>query len=873
MRTAFNPLQASRLRRRFALVALGGISTAVASVTFAGSGVAATAVAASPTSIADHETVQVVADSTGKVTASRLLNQLEVTGDGHFVIVEPTATDGLRNLNGFSLPKVSDGKAIWDLSVHGKAQRRTVANLPEEKLPLTVHASYTLDGQPIAAKDIVGKSGLLNATYVVSNVSATPETITYRDGKGHLRYAIANVVMPIVGQLMTTLPSSFRDVQAKFGTLAADGHGGTITSWQLVMFPPLGQASQTLSYTAQLDHASLPEVAVQAIPVAPNATRGTRYGESRIKSGANAARQATQGGVQLDGGLVKLADGAGQLLDGLNQLYSGAAQLTDGLANQAAPGAHKLADGIGSASVGGTDLANGLGKLDTGTKKLNAGIAAGVPGAKQLAAGAAQVGTGAQSLSDGATQLSDGTSAAAAGSAALVAGLQQITSGLGLLADSGSGLPAALSAAQQLQLGVSALLAGLGDAATSGTVLNGLAQLSGGLTQTAGGLSGLGDATTGLPAAKAGVDQVATGLSGAASTSIPALQTALGQAQGVVTTLLGQVLDLTQLGELNALSTALGQVNTGLGQLLTATQQAVVGLQTVSSGLGSAVTGVTQLQTGVGQLQTGAAQLISGVTQVKLGLASGSQASPGIAEGLAQLVGGLTSAVGGVASLNTGLGTQALPGAQSLDAALGQIADGAGQLATGAGQLADGASQVAGGTAQNAAGLAELMRQTGKLANGEHAAHVGAEQLSGGLAQLLTGGDQLASGLTDAADGAGQLTAGLKQAKAGPKKLAGGLSTMRKQGAQTLITAGNANAVKYGKEYGVLKALDAKAANGGLLYDPPAGATGAVAYSYTLAAASHDKSDNAKRGAAAIALLVLTSFVGTLLRRRILTSP
>jgi putative membrane protein len=788
----------STLRRRFALVGALVIGVAAAGVTAVGA--AASSPVGTPTSIADHETVQVVADSSGNVTASRLLNQLEVVGDGHFVVVEKTATDGLRNLNGFSLPKVSDGNVFWDLTVHGKSQRRTVANLPEDKLPLTVRASYTLDGKPIAAKDIVGKSGLLKATYVVSNVSATPEVITYRDGRGHLRHAVADVVMPIVGQLMTTLPASFRDVQAEFGTLAADGRGGTITSWQLVMFPPLGQASQTLTYSAQLDDASLPEVTVQAIPVAPNATRGTRYGEARIKAGAHAARQATQGGVQLDGGLVQLADGAGQLLDGLNQLYAGAAELTSGLADQAAPGARKLADGIGSASAGGADLASGLGKLSDGTR-----------------------------------QLSDGTSAAANGSTALVAGLKQISSGLGLLANAGSGLPAALSAAQQMQVGITALVAGLGDAATSGTVLNGLAQLSGGLSQASTGLAGLASPTAGLPAAKAGVDQVATGLSGAASTSIPQLQTGLTQAQGLVTTLLGQVLNVTQLGELNALATALGQVNTGLGQLLTATQGAVVALQTVSTGLGAAVAGVGQLQTGVGQLQAGAAQLISGVTQVKLGLASGNQAAPGIAEGLGQLVFGLTSAVGGVSSLNTGMGTQALPGAQSLDAALHQIASGAGELAT-----------------------------------GQHDAHVGAKQLSGGLGQLLTGGRDLADGLGDAAAGAGKLTKGLKQAKAGPKQLAGGLDEMREQGAQTLIESGNANAVKYGKEYGVLQALDAKAAHGGLLYDPPEGASGAAAYSYTLAAASHQSSDNAKRGAGAVALLVLTCFLGTLLRRRVI---
>jgi putative membrane protein len=763
------------------------------------SGAAASSPSGTPTSIADHETVQVVADSAGKVTAARLLNQLEVVGNGHFVVAEPTATDGLRNLNGFSLPKVSDGKVIWDLTVHGKSQRRTVANLPEDKLPLTVHASYTLDGHPIAAKDIVDKSGLLKATYDVSNVSATPETITYRDGHGRLRTAVADVVMPIVGQLMTTLPASFRDVQAEFGTLAADGRGGTITSWQVVMFPPLGQARQQLTYTAQLDHASLPEVAVQAIPVAPNATRGTRYGEARIKAGAEAARQATQGGVQLDGGLVKLADGAGQLLDGLNQLYDGAAQLASGLKDEAVPGAQKLADGIGSASDGGADLATGLGKLDSGTRRL-----------------------------------SHGTSAAADGSTALVTGLQQISSGLGLLANAGSGLPAALNAAQQMQVGITALVAALGDAATSGTILNGLTQLSGGLAQASTGLGGLANPTAGLPAAKAGVDQVATGLSGAASTSIPQLQSGLTQAQGLVTTLLGQVLNVTQLGELSALSTALGQVSTGLGQLLTATQGAVVALQTVGAGLGDAVAGVGQLQTGVGRLQTGAAQLIAGVTQVKLGLASGNQASPGIAEGLAQLVTGLTSAVGGVSALSTGLGTQALPGAQSLDAALRQIASGAGELA-----------------------------------DGQHSAHLGAKQLSEGLGQLRSGGHQLADGLVDAAAGAGQLTDGLKQAQAGPKKIADGLTQMRGEGAQTLIKSGNANAVKYGKEYGVLQALDAKAANGGLLYDPPTGATGAAAYSYTLAAASHQSSDNAKRGAAAIALLVLTSFVGTLLRRRL----
>jgi putative membrane protein len=785
------------MTKRISLFGGGALTvTAAASVVaLAGGSAAAATVAATPDRVVNRETVQVEASSTGDVDHARLFSQLTVYGDGTYRVADPTATDGLRNLDGFASPDVVDGEAVWTITSKGRADRRTVADVPASKLPVTLEASYTLDGKAISPSDLVGKTGEVTATYTVVNDTATPTAITYRDGHGKTVTETIDLVTPLVGQLQTDLPKSFTALKSDRADLAGDGHGGTIAAFTLVLFGPIGAPAQSFGWTAHVSDAELPPATLQVLPVVPERHPELKTGQDGYEEGAATGAELTDGAGVIDGHLVELRDGAAKLLSGLSQLADGASQLQDGLAGKAAPGSRQLADGVA--------------QIDDGARQLRDGVGAKLSDSQKLADGAGQVDDGASSL---------------------YAGLGDVSAGLAVLADDASGLPAAVVGAQTLRAGVDQLLAGLGDPSNPKTIFGGLKLVS-------DGLSGLADEDAGLPAARGGVDAIrqdllaATGTAGTAISTLGSGVTAAQQLVNAAKSSLDPATQATAIAQLTQAAGALSQVNAGLTDLATtlATKvtEAADGLDSVSKGLTHAIEGVGQLQYGVGAIT-------EGVTRVKLGLSSGSAAQPGLAEGLDALITGLGKAVYGVGALNAGVAGAALPGAAA---------------------LADGAGLVAGGTAQSAQGLTELHGHLGDLA--------------AGTAEASAGAGELASGLGDAASGSGQLADGLRQAAGGGSQIVDGAGRLHTEGTSQLVEAGNATATKFGREYAIMKALDAKGVSEALPYGAPQGGTGTAAYLYTLAAADKAMTEGVQRGAAALVVALLAAVgSGWVIRRR-----
>ena len=225
--------------------------TGVAALVAVASGGAAAATTTNDTAprVVNRETVQVEASSTGAIDHARLFNQLTVYGDGTYRVADPTATSHVRNLDGFASPKVDHGQAVWTVKADGRADRRTVADVPVAKLPVTLNASYTLDGKPVTPAQLVGKTGVVKATYKVANTTATPTVIRYKDGRGKTITETVDLVSPLVGQLTTDLPDSYTDVRTPRADLAGDGHGGTIAAFTLVLFGPIGAPAQSFGWS------------------------------------------------------------------------------------------------------------------------------------------------------------------------------------------------------------------------------------------------------------------------------------------------------------------------------------------------------------------------------------------------------------------------------------------------------------------------------------------------------------------------------------------------------------------------------------------------------------------------------------------------
>lgn len=647
--------------------------------------------------VTNTETVQVYTDATGEVQKKRIYEQLAFTGDGTADVLNPAVVEGMRNLDSFGGFDSFGDNQVVEVEVDGRTNVRTVSDY-DGPLPLEIEASYTLDGEPVAPADVVGKSGVLEASFTVKNVSQVHQDISYDDGTGTTITEPADVPVPMVGSLTTILPPSFREVTSQQANMAGDGRDNTKLSFTMTLIPPIGSDTATFGYTAIVDDAVIPRATVTALPVNPLKSPSFKSAGKSYKGGAKTGADLADGALQIDSNLLKLRDGAGDLLAGLIQLRDGATELSAGLTEEAAPGADK-------AAAGASELSSGLGKLDAG----------------------------ARALADGTSRLADGSVKTAAGGQTLTDGLGQISDGLDQLA-SVEGLPAAAEGVKQLQAGVQVILGGIGSVSDPESLIGGLAALEGGLDALVTGsgtlVGGLQQLGAGLPTAKGGVDQVKAGLDAAVAGG------------GSLDQLIGGLTSLTQLVSCSADPVCAGTV----AALLQGAQAskadlttAAAGLGQVSAGLATAITGLTQqILPGAQQIQGGLAAAKAGATELSGGAAQLKGGVLQVSGGLDQLAVGVTKAVAGVLQLADGA-TAAHGGAAELTAGLGDLGDGAGELAS-------GASRLAAGTGDAAAGGSELADGLGTLADGLGDAAAGSEKLSGGLTEAADGVPQLRDG-------------------------------------------------------------------------------------------------------------------------------
>lgn len=781
--------------------------------------------------VVNRESVQTQLDPTGKVDGSRVYSQLTVLGNATVTISDPTSTKGLRNLDGFAGPVVRDGQAQYTLTVDGRKDLRTVADFTGSQ-PVTLRAAYTLDGKPVAPGDLVGRSGLLEATYTVVNQTSKPTSITYKNGKGEDVTETVDVVTPYVGSLAIDLPQSFRNVVAVGSDGGGDGRGGTRLSWSLILFSPLGDVAKQLRWKADVTNAQLPPASLQVVPVSPDGNPVLPAGKQTLQDGADAASALTAGAYKIDGSVLQLRAGAFKILDGLTQLSAGARALNAGLAGSAAPGATQLADGLGQAKAGGLKLGGGLNQLAGGTETLAQGLRS-TTGQDDLSGGAARIAKGLASVRDGVDALA-----------------------------SVNGLPKAAAGLRQLRFGLDHPAGTLGGSDPGGLV-QGLSAIAAGLSHPAGsagptdrggvreGLAALLDPATGLPAALAGV-----------TTSKNGLTTSLAPG-----------------GPLDQLIGGATAVNTG-----------VAGVVQLSSGLCAvalpfmpdAHPAKAQLAAGCADLTGGAAptkaqRLVAGAQSVQDGVTAVKGSTSSSRDGLVALEAGLTRAVGGLQLIKGGVDQLAAGSAAARDAVRTQVLPGVDQLIAGltsavtgiSGQLQPGVDQLATGSGTLAGKLGDAATGARQLADGSKTAAAGGGDLNRGLAKLADGAGTLAAGLTDAAGGSGKLAGGVDQVKDGVQQLADGSTELSGRGTSLLAGSANNAATDTARKVAILAALQNRAKDGALPYGAPQGAVGDAVFSYTLAGATSQSSDNASRGAVALVVLALGSLSGFVLRRRL----
>lgn len=802
--------------------------------------------------VTNTETIQARLSATGTVQEARVYDQLAFTGHGSTTVENPVSTKGLRNLDGFGGYHVVDGRLVATVDVDGERRARTVSTYDRD-LPLTVEVAYTLDGEPVQPGAVVGRSGTLGVRYTVTNTTGKTQDVTYDDGTGTEATASAETVVPMIGQLVTVLPSSFTDVRSDEAGLAGDGRGGTRLQFQMTLFPPIGSATAEFGYTAQVRGAVVPPATLTSMPVSPLDYPSFKGGAESYRSGAQKGVDLTAGATQIDDSVLQLHDGAAQLLAGLLQLRAGAATLSAGLNDTAAPGAAEIAAGLnGKAAPGATKLDDALNRqLAPGADRLSTALNDRLaPGARQLSSGLTNdAAPGASRVAAGAQQLDAGLALARANAPQLLAGLVQVDDGLALV-----------------DAGLAQLYGDIGALPTDPKV-----------QELQAGISSLRGAAATLAA---GVDQIRTGVSGAATqaTALSAGSVALGaQLQTAVTSL-----NALRPGMTPALQaqydTVVSQLATGVPVLTDTSDPATIagGATALASGLSGAAAKLAAVECGLssaslpgvcdtskpGMVQ-GLASVDAGVTALISGVVAEVQAGVGDDDDLASdgtLRGGIHSLQDGTDRLTTG--------GLSLAGGLAQLGAGASALNAGAGELSAGVTKAASGSADLAAGLQEAATGSTTLSDGMDRAAVGSRDLATGIDKAASGSQRLADGLVDAADGSTLLADGLVSAAEGAPKIVDGTHQLSDEGTSQVVASGQATAEDFGVKYAVLAAGAERAQSEGMAYGAPDGAVGATAYSIEIAGVDGAGATNLGRLVAAIALFAAGIGVATLARRR-----
>src|SRR4051794_38089677 len=123
-------------------------------------------------------------------------------------------------------------------------------------LPLTVGISHSTAG------------ATTTYTYHVVNTDSKSQTINYTNTAGKALHTSATVQLPLVATLGVDVPATMKNVTAAGGSVSTASNGTRHVQWTMVLFSPLGAATQDVSFAAT--GSGSPVAEIRAVAVDPS---------------------------------------------------------------------------------------------------------------------------------------------------------------------------------------------------------------------------------------------------------------------------------------------------------------------------------------------------------------------------------------------------------------------------------------------------------------------------------------------------------------------------------------------------------------------------------------------------------------------------
>ena len=219
----------------------------------------------------------------------------------------------------------------------------------EEALPYRLNISYALNGNPISAADLAGKSGHVKISYQYEPVT------TYQ-----------NKYIPFVAMTSISLNSlRFNNVKLTNAKII-DEENLLILGYGIAgLNANLGTDFLPDGFTIEADVSNFALGDSYTVLTSELLANLDVSSLTTVDGLINSVNQLADGAQQLVTGSTALADGANELASGIKKLWDGEKSFQSGL--------HTLSSGIASASEGAKSLNDGLTKLTENSDALNMG--------------------------------------------------------------------------------------------------------------------------------------------------------------------------------------------------------------------------------------------------------------------------------------------------------------------------------------------------------------------------------------------------------------------------------------------------------------------------------------------------------------------
>lgn len=576
------------------------------------------------------ETVYVFAKANGDVD-NILVNETLKNRDKNDKIEDTTDLKDIVNVKGDETFTQNGNKITWDAAGNEISYQGTT----DKQLPVSVKATYYLDGNEISPEELAGKSGKVKIRLdYTSNEKVTKEV----NGKEE------DISVPFVAVSGMVLGDNFTNIQVTNGKYLAQGESNIVVGYAV---PGLDSGVKDAAKDLDTEIPDYVEVSADVTDFSLDMTVTMLVNGSEMDySGdldltdlddltealSSAGNQLATGSGDLSDGATQVSDGAGTLADKMGDLTTGAGSLKTGMETLSSSSGD-LASGVAVIDQSAQSIANGINTLDTAVNtKMTA---------EEQAAVAQQAGTAAASAVEAQFAPDSQTYAAIAAQAA-----QNFTSTM-TSEDQVNAVAAALASNEDARAKLRPAVASAVAAQTAqGTIQYKIQHnLLDGNDPQAIATEFYNDYTNEYNSGISGTnktveDQITTALSAMAK---PVLD---GVASQGANTMGNQVANACKSAATQAASQAAGQA-------------AVQGAETAKATIASQIEAT----------QANGYSLVSGANALAQGTSTLAGSVPALKEGISQLV----------------------SGANALASGAGQLKDGAVTLADGASQVADGA--------------------------------------------------------------------------------------------------------------------------------------------------------------------------------------